>query len=316
MERNGLKILFVLVLCVADLALAERWRPDKSPAIMLRDRKDAIFELSRLPTEGVFSKKVWHAKNWKTVDGGFLKRRDGSIGGCDTCAPDILSPVEKLDLCAKRRGNVSTDYVRMEKIRIGDQYLNSPKWDGVCDDIKRLQLIFDEPEAVDIEQVHFDKGEVLALQCLYLQERYGTEEDLIDADCEVEGSLVNAGTFHVVLSNFLGFGDSFIYIPEVVNNQEREVYNELVLNFTSRIVERKQESVRVQTQMKVLTEDAQGEDKVEIRNLEYRLEIENGNLVGGSWLSGTKGPRIIWKPRADSVLDRKMRSRKYLKAFL
>lgn len=109
----------------------------------------------------------------------------------------------------------------------------------------------------------------------------------------------------------------FIYIPEQFepNKKWLIIFNELALSFESKIVSKNDLSVHIQSKLKVLSEDEKGTDTIREHNLEYTLELENGKIVGGSWIQHSFAPIMIWKPDEESRVFDFLKRDNFLRAF-
>jgi hypothetical protein len=119
---------------------------------------------------------------------------------------------------------------------------------------------------------------------------------------------VNAGSFHVVLTNQIARMDEGFII-----NKDRgpEVWNQAVYGYTSKILsDHKHASpgaalgtvreIELQTLLEYVEEIDQSWDKatesgIEILDYHYRIELDrHGNIIGGAWYDENR-PGFLWK---------------------
>ena len=311
--------IFLCIALQSSSIFAERFASKEDPQIMFEAKAKVVYRFYDLPLNGKYTKDIWYAKNWKDKDRGFAKRRDGTFASEIHCPFEVLSPSEKLDLCIKKRGN-SVSYAKKELDRT--DYKDRTDWAGVCDTVKSLQMMGDKPESRMVDHIFFTNEEVFALQCLYLIDQGCSAAGIGESDEAARGHLVNAGSFHIALANALGIqGGSFIQIPEFFDEKnpslEREIYSELVLGFASIILEQTSNEVLINTEISTLIEDRNGNDNIVNRALTYKLELEDGNIVGGSWVSGYGGPLFMWLPHPkDLNYFEKIKDGSYIESLL
>ena len=304
----------VIAICGYAYAYAEVRSNDQQPDKILTKEEVLTRDFSALPLSGKIEREIWQTKNWHMAEGGLAKRRDGHLAESEPSDLQNLSPVEKIDHCRKLRG-LELKFTKEELAHIAGP---CPSWAGECHNIRRIQYLRTEaPSPFLLDDLEISSQEAIALDCLYLDHHTNQNSDLYlsagrrDAP---RGTLINAGAFHLVLTKLIGqMGKSFIYIPEFFG-VGREIYNELVLEYSSTIRKATPSSAEVYTKLRVLSEDPQGVDVIEERHLHYILDLEDNQIVGGFWLDAIGGPYIIWRP--NSASDEKIKSGECIKDLL
>lgn len=232
-----------------------------------------------------------------------------------------LSPAEKYDLYIGRYDYPVKKWVR-SLIPARPQV-----WEGICHGWSPASINHDEPRPrilrnPDGIEVPFSSADIKALLSFYYA--FGFEVDnthqmgrrceanrIKDAEKDCHEDL-NAGAFHIVLTNKLGLlNESFV----VDNQRLREVWNNPVHSYSSQVLAELSplkdsaaatvkviriktkvtyvESIKPQWQITIGTKH----QRYRSQFYEYYLDIDaHNNIIGGKWISFDR-PDFIWKKR-------------------
>jgi len=230
-----------------------------------------------------------------------------------------------------------------------DPDLEIPRWEGLCHAWAPAALLYHEPGPVTIvglsgKKVHFGASDIKALLIYFLHSNrskdqtktkfLGTrcyldfkkyEEQLADGEITQEEfdrainstscADINAGAFHMVLTNQIGLLDEG-FVADVF--RDIEVWNYPVHWFESKIIEETMgasvgaakgtvKEVRIVTLLKHAysieqswfpmgdLENRYFEGVYGKKKYEYRVELDKkGNIIGGEWISKNR-PDFVWK---------------------
>jgi hypothetical protein len=250
-----------------------------------------------------------------------------------------LSPAEKYDAFM---GNYSYPLTISEKART---HPGEPDWYGLCAGVAIASLLWEEPKPVVVRnpqgiEVPFGSSDIKGLLALYMQKvgnHAPTEQYHVGMKCSrtppkllpgvtgpapetlgagfgreslAECEDVNAGSFHLVLSNLVGLQqESFVMDVD----SDNEVWNHAIVSYSTREVgERLPQATAapgtvreriVETEVRYLArgvpawtgEGSRLPDSFETAKYKYALEIDMyGNIIGGEWLV-EKFPDFIWR---------------------
>lgn len=320
--------VFLFLVSFSASAITIPWKPYSDPAI--RDLNyQRQFALLPLSGEALDKDKNWASDFWSHKLGS-INRRWNAPGkpGFKLKSPDrvtahamtieelsLLSATEKLDL-------LNGDYnysVVAEVGKIADK--RAPLWWGICNGWSPAAANHNEPTpktlmSTDGILIPFGSSDIKALISYYYAFRHWvpntrqmgrrcTEEG---EDCDED---LNAGSFHIVLANTLGFeGRSFTADVE----RQDEVWNHNVISYKSTIVKDNMKPAwrsakgtvkRVQVRSEVVYVSAIRANSWEPTNgtdahinatriWEYTLDLDvNGIIIGGKWESRVR-PDFIW----------------------
>lgn len=309
----------------------EAWNDDNDP---MRFAADYETRLSALPTEGRSEQEPWSDFYWPSHKGGLANRWLGAdgLGGFDyepasreaalaMTQEELarLSPAEKYALFV---GNYDHDLVAYERARTSP---DDETWFGLCHGWAAAAINFAEPNAVTLTgpsglRIPFGSSDIKGLLTFVQQyEREGGSVRFLGGRCNrvVDGGAirpddascrdVNAGAFHIVLTNELGK----LGVPFVADTtRDREVWNYPIHRYETRVLS---ETTRVSnlaapgTVRVVFVEtivehaagsdatwDALGEPVREEQRYRYNLELdEDGRVIGGEWVQAAR-PDFLW----------------------
>lgn len=321
------------------------WDSDSDPGIM-----NNYFEkkFTSLPLEGrVFDKdKYWSGDYWALNKGNINYRwyaRNKS--GFNLISPDKerarrmsipelaeLSPSEKYDLFTGRY-----DYPLKQEVA----KISNPKaltWEGICHGFSPASMNHKEPTPKlmrnpDGIEIPFGSSDIKALLSYYYAHAHIAPDThqmgkrcfegqfmARNKDCHED---MNAGAFHIVLGNRLGFEGKGL-IADL--QRYKEVWNHPVNAYRSEILRELPPSQtsargtvkRIEIRTEITYVDENGNDwrpvigtfKQAYKKMTYQYFIEldsNGSIIGGEWISKIR-PDFLWimgKPRRfEGILSR------------
>lgn len=227
-----------------------------------------------------------------------------------------LAPTEKLDLL-----NGTYDYpIKKEVNEIANP--STPLWHGICNGWAPASLNHNEPTpktltSVDGISIPFGSSDIKALLSYYYAFRHDVSSThqmgkrcnfFIGPNCDED---LNAGAFHVVLTNKVGL-EQKSFIADV--ERSRQVWNHTVKNYSTTIVnpymspakdsaKGTMRRIQVKTVMTFVSaikknswEPVMGTENHidDVKNLEYTLDLDAyGRIIGGEWVSKAR-PDFIW----------------------
>lgn len=313
-----------------DTRLQEAWNFQNDP-LQLDERYER--DLSRLPNEGSLKWAPWPDSYWPSQQGGIAARWRTGESGFWYRSPNLnelramslrdrslLSPAEKYDAF---RGVFSYPMVMSERNRTSP---NAQAWEGLCHGWAQASYLFQEPSSVVVRSadgvdIPFGAADIKALLAI-LQGQYArTEVRSLGGRCNADFRTnpnaasvaecrdVNAGAFHLVLTNRIGLQKKG-FVADVTRDQQ--VWNHPVYSYKSSVIgyqgpsagasPRAVKEALVRTTMTYTIEIAQSWDLVfpnsgryvASKVYDYRLELDaQGQIVGGEWLSGDR-PDFLW----------------------
>lgn len=286
---------------------------------------------SALPLNGEVSndKRFWSSDFWAKFKGGINYRWNAPRpAGQNLRSPSrtevfamtqeqlaTLAPSEKLDLLAG-----AYDYPLKKEIA---RYANpeAPKWEGICNGWAEASTHHDEPTPITLTNadglaVPFGSSDIKALLSWYYfrEDNHGYARmgsrcrGTWGADCSND---LNAGAFHLVMTNTIGRGESFTADMD----SGKEVWNHTATKYTSQVTEMNSRNfrgaargtvrrVRVKSTVAYtfvlksnMWEPVLGTDKqkYQSRTYEYYLDINAaGAIIGGDWISKER-PDFLWR---------------------
>ena len=339
-----------------DSSTERAWNEANNPQI-LKGRKDLERRFSKLPDEGKVksSRRPWLSTYWPSQLGGLSARWNSqSYVGFWTRPPGFqslksmslqekatLSPAEKYDIYM---GNYSYPLTQYEKSRTHPLDLN---WEGLGHGVAAASLVFPEPKPVLAKnptgiEVPFGSADLKGLLALYMgyvasndvhfvgercnrfvASHSNTNDVLVNlgpgmgretlAECED----VNAGTFHVLLTNWIGRQRESIIAD---SSRGGEVWNFPILEYSSRVLSTQgpgpksapgtvrenvvETLVHFAAHARPAWREKEGlvENSIEKHIYRYTVELnKNGEIIGGEWLVNDF-PDFLWrqgKPQFD-----------------
>jgi hypothetical protein len=330
MKSWSLPVLFSLSLFpLASGASAKRaWDSISNPLRM--DANERNF--ARLPLSGRATAnplRYWSSDYWAKKKGGINYRwnapRPAGLNLRSPAREEVLhmspeqlaqlAPSEKLDLLSG-----AYDYPLKREIA---RYANpaAPEWEGICNGWAQASSNHDEPKPItlvnaDGVQIPFGSSDVKALLSWYYFRRPAVDYSRMGGRCrnkadETCDQDLNAGAFHLVLSNRLGLkGEGFTADID----RYKEVWNHTATGYQSRITNNRvprrygrargtARHVRVKTIVdytfvlkKNSWEPVLGtvNQRSTKRTYEYYLDLDaSGAIIGGDWITAER-PDFLW----------------------
>lgn len=315
-----------------DIDIDRAWARISNPLIM-----STTFNrnFSSLPLAGTVGdkQKYWSSDYWARYKGGINYRWNASRPtGFNLRSPSkaeamtwsqarlrTLSPSEKWDLYLGRY-----DYPTKREV---NNYAspNRPSWEGICDGWAGAALNHDEPNPIIVQNpdgiaVPFGTSDIKALLSWYYAKKWAGGYAMMGYRCNGSDpgydrctQDMNAGSFHIVLSNKLGV-DGKSFIADI--DRGREVWNHLAYKFSSTIRAQNLpplstsapgtvQLVQVRSVVSYVwilprnTWDPVLPDRqvLRTRTYDYYLDLDAaGNIIGGEWISTTR-PDFLWLER-------------------
>jgi hypothetical protein len=260
-----------------------------------------------------------------------------------------LSPAEMYDIAM---GDYAFTLTKKTLSRFNSRDL---WWEGICHGWAQAATNYPEPAAVVVSnpdgiRVPFGASDVKALLSMHEAYNYGGAFAFTGRRCKVSGKVegegderdrfpnppapelanspdckdVNAGAFHLVLTNLLGIhGRGFVADVDRYN----DVWNQPVTSYSSRIISEESVSgaeglLGISRKLRISTTFTYGEElkfyseelaakgiknfvskkpvtgtvhqEFRHKNYEYLVELDpTGNIIGGEWISETR-PDFLW----------------------
>ncbi len=308
------------------IAIDEAWNPVISgPEIM---GPHFIKEFNALPLVGEVAqtKKYWSGDYWALRKGNINNRwYSQNRIGFNLISPEQdearsmtipmlaeLSPSEKYDLFTG-----SYDYP-LKKAVSEIAYPEAQSWEGICHGWSPASMNHNEPTPKlmfnpDGIEIPFGSTDIKALLSYYYAHvhqvpdthqmgRRCSTENRNDSDCLND---LNAGAFHIVLANKLGFNKEGLIADvqhfDEVWNHPITLYKSTIKRQYGRRRNSAREAVKVlllQTTIEIVTKGKNDWHPVqpskESLTYEYELELDsNGSIIGGEWKS-KKRPDFLW----------------------
>lgn len=311
-----------------------------------------VRKLSSLPKQGKLDREPWSETYWPNREAGIAVRWQSAGSNAYLYEPhplaslkrmskaDIgkLSPAEKYDIYMGRY-----DYPTVKRER-SCKPATSAEWEGICHAWTPAALHFAEPGPVEVTSrdglvIPFGASDIKGLLTAAF-DFAGSYPDYhrIGLRCEEERSRtgrgsqdpcldVNAGEFHILMTNHIGKGKRGFIIDADRRNQ---VWNQPVYAFETREIGRRQrasasaapgtvEEVTMETRLTWIAELEpswephlrNGNNARKTSAYRYRLELDrNGEIIGGEWETSEDWdrPDFVWmagmpnlsKPLTDS----------------
>lgn len=306
----------------------EKWDDANDPLHLGRGFQ---FHLAELPPSGSLAQRPWTDTYWPSYQGGIAKRwrtHDNSFTYSPAAQPkDLpshalarLSPAEKFDLL---RGNYHYPLVSSERHRTSE---DSPRWEGLCHGWAPAALAYQEPQPVTMTnqdglEIPFGSSDIKALLTYHQGIATSARARMIGLRCNDDLADVphagarpacrdiNAGAFHLVLTNYIGLKKQG-FIADVT--RDAEVWNQPVYGYRSTLLKTTAPSLGaargtaseavVHTEMTYVVEVSPSWQPVRVgvfqgtvtKGYDYRLELDRqGRILGGVWLSADR-PDFLW----------------------
>lgn len=313
-------------------SLEEAWTASNDPNLLRANFKT---KLDELPLTGRTKARPWADSYWPNFQAGLANRwndpdysdpfnynlnDEAAVRAMSREALSHLSPAEKYDIYM---GNFQYPLVKLERSRTSPE---DPGWYGLCHGWAPAALNFEEPQPTVLKgpsgiEIPFGSSDIKGL--LTLAQQYGTQTRIMGERCNADFSEdparandascrdVNAGSFHIAMSNFLGLLNRG-FVAEIARGYE--VWNQPAYAFSSKIVSESpdipqsaatgtKKLVRIATTLRYVPEIGAHWDNPEaLPNeendpalyIEYDLELdENGVIIGGEWLTEDR-PDFLW----------------------
>ncbi len=296
-------------------------------------------ELSKLPTFARVSKSPWTDSYWPSYERGIAHRwvRDdvgeslprrrlskNELLGTYRQSVRKLSPAEKYDIYL---GRYDYPLTMVEERRTSP---DAPTWEGLCHGWAPAAINFSEPHSIEVTnpdglKIQFGASDVKAL-LTYVQQSYigGGESALLGRRCNTDLNTtpgdaesdacrdVNAGSFHIILTNFIGVKDKS-FVADVT--RDLQVWNQPVIGYQTQELDEvvpvyadaapgTARIVSMQTTMEYIVEMGAAWDPLpldrygaQLANESYRYYLEldsNQKIIGGKWVSSER-PDFLWR---------------------
>lgn len=326
--RNLLISFLCFIAINANAEINREWEDYSDPAI-----RNPNYEKSytALPLRGIVTdnRKIWANDYWAHKKGSINFRWNAVKKiGFDLKSPAReealmmsqaalaeLAPTEKLDLL-----NGDYNYTLRKEVE-GIASKHAAIWHGICNGWAPATVNHNEPTPKTFTNpdgivVPFGSSDIKALISYYYAfhhqvrstHQMGKRCLLIGPGCDED---LNAGAFHIVLTNTVGKGESMIADVE----RGRQVWNHAVSEYTSTVVaanlapgKKSAKGTVRRVHLKTDMTFVQGIEKNSwypthgtpdhingVRNYEYTLDIDAyGKIIGGDWISKVR-PDFIWE---------------------
>ncbi len=332
----NLRLLFGLLISTQGaICSAESWYPEQDPKLW---SADLVQKFDQLPkSQALTGKSIpWTTTYWADFQSGIAHRWATNFPEDYTYTPPSLERLKKMILTEKNKlspaekwdiFNSNYDYptVASERKRTSKDQV---QWAGLCHGWGLGALAFEQPQsyrmmnAEGIELV-INSTDIKALVSLAVSEQAINDSLLLGTRCYRSGkenrtnlmtpecSGVNAGTFHLVMTNSLGINQK-AFITNV--SRDQEIWNHPVYGYESEVLSEAGPSrhsspetvreIRVETflysvemQDPLTPDPVQGTINHPLNSLKYVYWLElnaQGNVVGGTWETFWH-PGFIWK---------------------
>ena len=305
---------------------------------------DAEVRFDRLPMSGRSEHEPWSGYYWPKNKGGISYRwktgeshtyKSPSMVEVQTMPQSELaklSPAEKYDLFVG-----SYNYPLNEAMKSGNK-ASTPSWQGYCHGWTAASMAFKEPRAVVLEnpdgvKIPFSSSDIKALLTYFqgdvVQTTWGRTTHPFKVDVHTLGSVngggnardiraydLNPGTFHAMLGNRVGKGQSF----GIDCDNGREKWNQPVHAYNAELIEERAPSpgasphavkemvmrtdvtyaLEIEPHDRPVSETGHQSNRTE--QYQYTVELDaNGEIVGGQWLLESQGSRYTYHEVVDEL---------------
>lgn len=335
----NLRVFFALFLSLqgatSSLVSAEPWYPEQDPRHW---SADLVQKFDQLPkSKSLIGKDIpWTTTYWADFQSGVAHRWQNNFPEDFTYTPpslerlkkmiasekNKLSPAEKWDIL---HSNYDYPTVASERKRTKKDQVS---WAGLCHGWALSAISFEEPQSYRLSnadgiELILNSTDIKALVSLATSEQAINDSLLLGTKCYRNGRVnrtnlntpecagVNAGTFHLVMSNSIGLKQT----PFLANiSRDEQIWNHPMYGYESEVLSEAGPSrnasfetvreIRVETFLyEVDMQDPLGPDPVQgtinhplkSEKYVYWLELNaQGNIVGGTWETFWH-PGFIWK---------------------
>lgn len=294
------------------------------------------FRFNDLPLRGKVTdpERYWSSDYWARYKGGINYRWNAARpSGFNLVSPNkaqaeqmseaqlrALAPSEKWDLFIGRY-----DYPVKREV---DNYASPsrPTWEGICDGWAGAAMNFSEPKPIVVTnpdgiRIPFGSSDIKGLLSWYYAKKFTDGHSQMGSRCNNTTTTtdrcqhdMNAGAFHLILSNKLGV-DGTTFIADIDRN--REVWNHIAYDYSSTIRYRNLPPrstsapgtvsvARVRTIVRYVFllnrntwEPVLGtsRQRTSTRTYEYYLDLDgSGRIIGGDWITNQR-PDFLWLSR-------------------
>jgi len=338
---KGLLLAYCVLACwVIAFSLAVPWdgRNDPSSFASFFAGRPLNMKLRQLPTRGVVGNVPWTDTYWPSYQSGIAHRWASgqpndfqysfySLEELRNQSAEVtvtLSPAEKYDIFV---GRYDYPTVQSEWQRTSP---NDPKWEGLCHGWSTAALQYAQPSPVTLKnkdgiEIPFGSSDIKALLTYFIAEyaEQSAQNAFVGERCKFDlqanpdkenvtaCSDLNAGAFHVIVSNMMGTAQQGF-----VGDRDRsiEVWNQPIFQFQSGLTGRRRrpavgaapnatQEVHVETKIWFTLEqppsyEAAPKPRLGTKTYRYWLEVNpEGNIIGGSY-SGWDRLDFVWMEKA------------------
>jgi hypothetical protein len=316
--------------------LKERWDNQNDPLRMLP--QDYEYNFANLPSDGKIAIEPWADTYWPSSRGGlsfrWIEEAEGHSYTPVTpskaqtmSASEIakLSPAEKFDIFV---GDETMSLLQNERDRTSP---SDESWFGICHGWAPASLAFKEPKAIVLKgpsgiEVPFGSTDIKGLLSLHSADYARVRNKFLASRCnkdlgsdptaanDPECRDVNAGAFHLVLTNLIGRKKEG-FVADV--SRDLEVWNQPVSGYKSRVIKEHLgrsrgaammtvKEIEIETEMhygrEIYPQWESSGSSMAVKHYHYRVELNLvGNIIGGEWLDDER-PDFLWQnsiPRFD-----------------
>ncbi len=315
-----MKLLSTTLLCLLP-TLSFAWNGANNPANF---GKKLVYHFQELPLSGKIQSqsKNWPGYHWpnnkKSINNRWTVNNESSVvrspslklvSGLSRSKLNELSPAEKFDIYLSR-----FDYPTVAKSSHLNR-VNAKDWNGICHGLAAASRNHEEPKIKTVTtqdgiELSFFSSDLKALLAFEYASRENPGSKQIGKRCFFSRktpilsrrkacSDIDAGSFHLIMTNFIGLrGISFIADLD----RYKEVWNHPITSFESRVLERSNGRVKIETTIVYPDIIFPQYGPVVQTSFEYRknktyhyyLDLNStGKITGGKWISKYR-PDFIW----------------------
>lgn len=348
MNQKTIKIsIFTIFSVLAGVGFSETWQSESRPELLLGSR--IVRNFKSLPLESILEGKTqpWSDTYWPSQKGGIADPYRTGVEAWKFPLPtkalllsgqysqekiNELSPAAKFDLV---RGYY---HFPLTKMVLRETSPSNPSWWGICHGWSPAALNHPEPQPITVVNpdglsIHFGSSDVKALISYYYAD-YAYNKRVVRQlgdRCDGGGFLgigkpeeckkdINAGSFHLVLTNLIGLQHRG-FVGDV--SQGKQVWNQPIIGYESSVLKEDGPTsssargtvkrVYLKTKMKYVVEIEPQEAPVvgtamqslEEKTFHYWLELDaNGNIIGGEFKNKmfSVAPDFFWTVQPMSFL--------------
>lgn len=328
----------------APMGIQEEWSNVSDPLIINRNF-ETRFVMLPLQAQVKDEKKYWSGDYWPLNKGLINQRWNAKSALHPTLSKETLktmtqnqlaqlSPSEKFDLLNGRY------HFPLKKEVEGYSHYGAADWEGICHGWAPASMNHNEPYPKTLKNpdgimVPFGSADIKALLSYYYAYPYQVANTYqlgrrcyngrfrMNEDCKKD---LNAGAFHIVLTNRIGLENKGL-IADM--NRYEQVWNHPLMKYQVKILSdsrgRRSSSapgtarlVKVQTKVTYVDEspnfweplNGTSQHRLLSENFRYLLELNAyGQIIGGEWISGRR-PDFLWlKARPNVFLENYKRLR-------